>query len=115
MEHRNDSISDERRDVQNASGIQSGWLADSTYWERTSIFVRDGGDWQGTSIGVTMQTHPINNPSTYGAAVTIGSGAISFFAHTLVIVQWCAAAVAVIAGILSVAYTIKHWHTGHRK
>ena len=56
-------------------------------------------------------THHIT-PVIAGTAVAVASGAYSFFGTTLVIVQWFAAAVAALAGLMTIAYTIKHWHKG---
>ncbi len=55
----------------------------------------------------TQPTHP----AIAGTVVTIGSGAYSFFGTTLVVVQWLAAAVAVIAGVLTIVHLIRNWNT----
>jgi hypothetical protein len=62
-----------------------------------------------------MHVEPTHHPGLYGAFVATVSSAISFFALSLIVVQWLAGFVAVVAGTLSIAYTIKHWKTGPRR
>ena len=50
-------------------------------------------------------------PTAVGAAVTIGSGAYSFFGSTLVVVQWIAAVVAIAVGVATFVHILKHWRT----
>lgn len=42
-----------------------------------------------------------------GSIVTILATTYSFFSHSLVVVQWLAAAVAVVAGVLTVVTTLR--------
>jgi len=53
----------------------------------------------------TNHTHP----AIAGTVVTLGSGAYSFFGTTLVVVQWLAAAVAVMVGVLTIIHLLKNW------
>lgn len=62
-----------------------------------------------------MHVEPIQHPGLYGAFVATVSSAVSFFAGSLVVVQWLAGLVAISAGVLSISYTIKHWKTGPRR
>lgn len=45
-----------------------------------------------------------------GTAVTVGSGAYSFFGSTLPMVQWLAAAVGALVGIVTFIHLIKNWN-----
>ncbi len=44
-----------------------------------------------------------------GTAVTVGSGAYSFFGATLATVQWLAAAVAILVGTATFIHLIINW------
>jgi hypothetical protein len=56
-----------------------------------------------------MNDHHSNANAVVGTAVTIASGAYSFFGTTLVVVQWFAAATACTVGILTAVHLLKHW------
>ena len=45
-----------------------------------------------------------------GTAVTVGTGAYSFFGSTLATVQWIAAAVAILVGVATFIHLIKNWN-----
>ncbi len=45
-----------------------------------------------------------------GTVVTIGSGAISFFGSSLVVVQWVAAFVAIVVGVTTFVHLVKNWN-----
>lgn len=49
------------------------------------------------------------HPAIVGSAVTIGSGAYSFFGTTLVVVQWLAAAVSLVVGVITLVHYIRSW------
>src|SRR5882762_390325 len=102
---------DGRTNLPLASGLQSRWLARQSSGECPDLQLRDGGDWKGTSTGVMMTSTPPTHPAIAGTVVTIGSGAFSFFGSTLVVVQWLAAAVAVVAGVLTIIHLIKTWNS----
>jgi len=57
---------------------------------------------------LTSDSHS-NANAVVGTAVTIASGAYSFFGTTLVVVQWFAAAIACAVGVLTTVHLIKHW------
>lgn len=59
-----------------------------------------------------IQSHDHVAPVIAGTAVAVGSGAYSFFGTTLVVVQWLAAFTAIVVGVTTFLYTIKHWHRG---
>jgi hypothetical protein len=46
-------------------------------------------------------------PAIAGTAVTAGSTAVAWFAHTLPIVQWVAAAVGIVVGLYTLYWTIR--------
>lgn len=45
-----------------------------------------------------------------GTAVSVGSGAYSFFGSTLPMVQWLAAAVGVLVGIATFIHLVRNWN-----
>ncbi len=54
--------------------------------------------------------HVVSHNITLGSAMlSIVSAFISFFSHSLVVVQWFAAAMAIVAGTVSVVTGIRAW------
>lgn len=58
---------------------------------------------------MTMNVTPMH-PGLGAATISVGSGLISFFTASLIVVQWSAGMIAILAGIASLASVIKHWN-----
>lgn len=54
----------------------------------------------------------VESPGVLGSMISIMSGITSFTAHELPVVQFFAAIVAIITGIMSTAWVIKRWRDG---
>jgi len=62
-----------------------------------------------------MNQLPPSHPGLVGASVAIGSGLVSFFSQSLVVVQWFAGILACFAAIAAMASVVRHWDKGHDK
>lgn len=51
---------------------------------------------------------PIHSTELTGAVISLPSAVVAFCLHTLPIVQWCAAVVAIVAGLITIGTWIKH-------
>lgn len=56
---------------------------------------------------MTSTSH--SQPAIVGSFVTVSSGAYSFFGTTLAVVQWLAAAVSLVVGVLTIIHLIRNW------
>ncbi|MDP9112271.1 MAG: hypothetical protein M3O20_01160 [Acidobacteriota bacterium] len=45
--------------------------------------------------------------------MSIVSGLVSFFSNSLIVVQWFAGVLAIVAAVASVASVVRHWNKGH--
>ena len=59
---------------------------------------------------MTTGTDHIVNAGTATGATSVSSGVIAFAAHTLPVVQYASAIVAIVAGIFSIAWVIRRWN-----
>lgn len=56
-----------------------------------------------------MMTQSPTQPAVVGSTVSMASGVFSFFGSSLVVVQWLAAAVSLVVGVLTAIHLIRNW------